>query len=49
MFLLSSGAHVPKPIKQYRQRMDQEKMAHALDFLFNPLFHQVSTDIYIFI
>ncbi|CAG2245178.1 unnamed protein product [Mytilus edulis] len=41
--MYGEGAHVSKPLKLSRQRMDQEKMAHALDFLFNPLFHQVSS------
>ncbi|CAC5377179.1 unnamed protein product [Mytilus coruscus] len=37
------GSQVPKQIKQHRQRLSQWKVAHALDFFFNPLFHQVSS------
>jgi hypothetical protein len=36
------GFPVPDKEKRFRQRMDKEKMEHALDFFFSPNFHQVS-------
>ncbi|CAG2210475.1 unnamed protein product [Mytilus edulis] len=39
----SKRSQVPKQIKQNRQRLPQWKVAHALDFFCNPLFHQVSS------
>lgn len=41
--VFGEGAQVPTSTKRFRQRLDQDKLAHALEFFFNPLFYQVSS------
>ncbi|VDI35041.1 Hypothetical predicted protein, partial [Mytilus galloprovincialis] len=35
------GVPIPKKGEFFRQRLDQDKLAHALEFFFNPTFNQV--------
>ncbi|XP_062605183.1 uncharacterized protein LOC134266972 [Saccostrea cucullata] len=39
----SEGADVPKQKPVFHKKMDMMKLDHALDFIFNPSFHQVSS------
>ncbi|KAK3108537.1 hypothetical protein FSP39_010112 [Pinctada imbricata] len=37
------GLQIPSQPVHFRQKMDNVKLDHALDFIFNPTFHQVSS------
>lgn len=41
--LFITGAEVPKQKPVYHKKIDLMKLDHALDFIFNPAFHQVSS------
>ena len=41
------GAEVPKQKPAFHSKMDLMKLDHALDFIFNPAFHQACIILYV--
>lgn len=42
-----TGAEVPKQKPVFHKKIDLMKLDHALDFIFNPAFHQVSINCFV--